>query len=703
MGTPRRGAGRGHLAAGLWLLVLILWLASALGHSAHPWISRAAVLLAGGALAVVLGARIRATWSSGGAPGRILLLLVAASVLVHFVGLGHDIAHGYFKDEGTYRKAAQEINQGLVLRPWFIYPHLLFYLDAIALWIASLFEPAVAFVARFAYGVEGPRQIQVLVARHVTAALGALTVLPAFAIARRLGGTAAAALGGALVVLSPLYVQVAHLNISDVPAAFFSTLTLAAAAALLDRESRRGWVWAGLWAGLAAGSKYPAGVVAVAIVAVALRWALAERRFPIGLVISGGVALAAFAAATPSLLAFPGMVFRGGGADILFGVRQYAGAGWTGVVQASNPAYYLGWLRHSIGLPALLLGLAGLVVSPAAVRRRLLWLLPFPALYLGLILRMNVAVSRNLVPVLPALAIFAGAGVAALLFRGEARRPAWRRVALAAGLALCLAGPLYRTVEESVRQARESTRDVAASWVHANVAPGAVFLAEFYTPSLGNRWRYPVWRERFATRFPRRELRRPEHDFLFLASAAYERYLDPAGLVQAPWDEAVAARYREIFDSFELVREFTPGRWQNGPTLRLYRLDPEPLVYRQRAVLPAAGARVSHGVMRPKGGRTITYRRRAGQWSLFKAHLAAGRYRVAVDAELAAPGRLRVSNRANAEIDRREVPVGGRLEIELPADDKVFLYLQLPETSRLRGLALERIAVTTAAPEPAAE
>ena len=52
---------------------------------------------------------------------------------------------------------------------------------------------------------------------------------------------------------------------------------------------------------------------------------------------------------------------------------------------------------------------------------------------------------------------------------------------------------------------------------------------------------------------------------------------------------------------------------------------------------------------------------------------------------------LRVSNRDNARIDRREIAAGESLEVELPADDKFFFYLQLPAGSRLRGLRLERL------------
>ncbi len=685
-----RSLGRWHYAAAAWLVVLALWLAAATGRDANAWIGRAAVVIAAGALALYVLGKLQGLWLVG-RHGRLLLLLLAASALLHFVGLDHDIAHGYFKDEGTYRKAAQEINQGLLLRPWFIYPHLLFYLDAIAFWIAELFEPLVSGLARVCYGIENREQIQVLVGRHVTATLGALTVLPAFAIANRLGGTAAAALGGGLAVLSPLYLQVAHLNISDVPAAFFATLALAAVAALLDGERAGTYAWAGLWAGLAAASKYPAGVVAISILAISLRWSLAKRHFPTGLLIAGLVALGAFVAATPSLLAFPDQVFRGTGPDVMFGARQYAGTGWTGVVHTSNASYYLGLLRHGLGSPALVLGLLGLALLPSTVRGRVFWLLPFPVLYLGLILRMNVAVMRNLMPVLPALAALAGVGLAALLLRDGRPRPPWRRVVIVAGVILCLGGPWYRTLRESIRLARDSTRDVAAAWVHSHLPQGSQFVQEFYTPSLGNRWRYPFWRKRFVTYFTPDELRHPSNDFVFLASHAYLRFLRPGGLVRAPWDEAMAERYREIFETFELVKEFRPGPWRAGPTLRIYEVDPEPLVFVDHAAFSAGDALVSNRNMLPGDDGAILHRRLDRQWSLFKAFLAAGRYRVAIDANLAAkPGCLRVANRENAEIDRQEIVARKTLEVELPVDDKYFFYVHLPAGTRLKGLSVDR-------------
>ncbi|HLE85138.1 MAG TPA: glycosyltransferase family 39 protein, partial [Thermoanaerobaculia bacterium] len=399
---------------GLWAATVALWLLDALGRGLPAAVDRVVAGLALSATAALLVRAVRRRWREGLA-GRLLLAVLALALAACFIGLASELTTRYFGDEGIYRANARRINGGQLLRPYFVYPHLLFHLDALALWLAGLFGPVVPRLASALYGVEGVGPVAALVTRGVTALLGALTAAPVFAAARRVAGLFAAATAGALAALSPLYLEVAHLNLSDVPGAFFAAMTVMQCAALLDGESRRGYLLAGLWAGLAAGGKYPAGVVAVAIAAVWLRWRIAERRWGWGLPWAGAAALAAFLATTPSLLAFPAAVFSGGGKDILLGVRQYAGSGWTGVVRESNLAYY-GWLlRLDKGLPALGLGLTGIAGLGSRERARWLWLTPFPAAYLILILAMNVAVSRNLLPALPALAVLLGAGAAGWL------------------------------------------------------------------------------------------------------------------------------------------------------------------------------------------------------------------------------------------------------------------------------------------------
>lgn len=670
-----------------WGLVLLLWLGDAAGHGLPDGFDRlavAVVLL----LSLAAGARGVLRRARGDRAVQVLLAVVALSAVLSFAGLAHEVTGRDFGDEGTYRAQAERINaEGQLLRPWFVYPHLLFYLDALGLWVAGLFQPAVDALARLLWGVEGELAVSVLVTRAITATLGALVPVPVFVTARRVAGAGAGVAAALLAALSPLAVEIAHLNLSDVAAASFVALAAMQTSALLDRETGRDYVFAGVWVGLAAGSKYPAGVVAVAVVALWVRWRIRERRMGWGLLWAGLASLAAFLATTPSLLAFPHAAL-GPSTDVLFGFRQYAHGGWTGVVRSSNSLYYGAQLTANYGLPALGLGLAGLAGLGRRRLGRLAWLLPFPVAHLLLLLNLEMAVPRNLLPVLPLISVVLGCGVAggwSLLARlGRARAP----VAAALGVVF-VAFPAFATAAEVVRLTRPTTREEAAAWIERNLPPGSFLIQEAYTPPLAPEWRFPTRHPRFAARLDRRDLEDPTYDFLFLAGGSYDRFLRGNNL-DDPALEHFAVRYRAMFERYELVRIWVPGRFQEGTELRLYRLDPDPVRWRARRKFGPAEALLRSPEMAPeqKGG-PIRYTA-ADQWSLFKEYLLPGRYELRV-ATSAGAGRVEVRDRANRIVADRVLPDAAAVEVELPDREKYFLYVYLPAGSRLAGLSARRL------------
>lgn len=673
-------------AVAAWLAACGAWLGSALGHAPPGAISRAVVLVAIGLTAFLAG---RSAWTavtgrgavSAGA-GRGLVVVLALSLALSLVGLDHEITGRDYGDEGIYRANAERVNEGRLLRPNFIYPHLLYYLDAAALWTADLFPGATEAIASV-WGVEGDLATAVLVTRLVTALLAALTVLSVFAIGRRVAGERAGLAGAALLAISPLWVHHGHLNISDVPGAAFATLCLAVVAALLDEERPSLYALAGLAAGLAAGGKYPAGVVAVAVVTVFVRWRLRTRRWGWGLLLAGVVALAVFLLSTPSLLAFPGAVYQGeGSSDLFFGARQYATRGWTGVVKGSNSLYYGQQLGQAFGWPVLLVGSLGLLGLASRERRRLAWLLVFPAVHVALLLGLQMAVPRNLLPVLPALAAGLGCGLEGV-WRRVGSRSRWRRVATVA-LVASLAVPAWATSRELARFALPTTRELAARWIRAELPPGAFLVQEAYTPRVGSP--FLSRRPRFASRLAPAELRDPKHDYLMLASDAYGRFLHPQNLEREAYAHH-AARYREIFETYPLVKEFRPGFWRGGPRLALYRLDPERVRHRASRRWEAAEAVLPDATMRARDG--VRYGR-PGQWALFKEYLAAGAWTVRVGGELAGPGRIELRDRVDPAPRAWRLDEDGTSRFQMERPEKVFLYVCAPRGSRLTAVSARR-------------
>jgi hypothetical protein len=343
--------------------------------------------------------------------------------------------------------------------------------------------------------------------------------------------------------------------------------------------------------------------------------------------------------------------------------------------------------------------------------------------YLALITSMNMVVKRNLYPVLPVLAVYLGAGIAAWLElaaqlgRGAATErgggAAWRWAA-AALVAACLWPPAELIARQTAGYVTASTREEAAAWIVAHLPPGAAIVKESYTPDF-TPGRFAVSHVRFAGRIPLADLRHPDNDYLLLSSDAYSRFRDPQALFTDN-QRQLASRYDEIFRTFPLVKEWIPGDLQLGPVLRLYRIDPDRAACPPRAAigalpplpapalppLPAASAFVPDAGMRAGPERPLRYRTR-DDWSLFRGCAPAGRYRIALIGQVLQPALVRVADAAGTQLARaavRPVPAadpalaGGpaaAAEITLPRPGKVLLYVYLAPGSRLRAVTLTQI------------
>jgi 4-amino-4-deoxy-L-arabinose transferase-like glycosyltransferase len=710
----------GGLTAALWTLLVALWLLDVTGSLHAPAVSQVAaavaVLAAFGTLGW-LGGLLGAALRAGGERRATALALsgvVLLALAVRLAGISHEASGRYYADEGTYYHHATKINEGELLRRSFVYPHLTYYLDALTLWTAGRFPATVARLGEMAFGLRDPLAVSWVLLRLVVALLGALTAVPVFLLGRRLAGLPGAVAAGALLIFSPLYNAGSHLNTCDIPSAFFATLCLYAVSRLLDGESPLGYVLAGLAAGLAAVSKYPAGLAAVAIVVVWLRWRFVRRDVlrhgSWGLLWAGLAALAAFLGAMPSLLFFPDIAFSGAG--MFFGVHQYGRGGWIGVVKESNGLFYLENLAESYGWPALLAGLAGVAglpfLSPAGRERlgHLLWLLPFPALYWLLIRSMNMVVKRNLYPALPALAAFLGAGLGALIAfawppgsetAGPKTRAAGLSLALRVSASLvvlaCFALPVWATVEQAAGLVRATTRELAATWMRRNLPPGARIVKEAYTPDFAP-GEFAVLGNRFAGRFTLEELRDAHNDYLLLASDAYQRFLNPEETVK-PHQRQIGERYQAILSGWRPIEEWYPSDTQVGPILKLYRLEPLPGDCTPRHEMPAADAFVPDAAMRV-GENRVTFVP-GGQWAMVKGCFPAGAYTLrAVGAGLTS-GELRVRSVDGVEL--RSLPLASGLQdsgevlsagpVQLPRPGKYLFYLYLPAGSSLDRVTVE--------------
>ncbi len=635
--------------------------------------------------------------------------LLALSLAVRLVGADHEVSGRYWGDEGTYYRHAMQINEGKLLTRSFVYPHLTYDLYAFSLWLAGLFPGVTNGAVRLIWGITLPLEREWLLLRLVAALLGAFTVVPVALLARRVVApprsgkaesasgslpTVAGAFAGLLLIADPHFNLGSHLFICDAPSAFFAAVSLAFAGRLLDRERNRDYVAAGIWAGLAAATKYPAGVVAVAIIALWASWRFMRfdepgakpRRWSWGLLWAGLAAIASFVAVMPSLAVYSQIALFGQ-RGMLFGARQYAFHGWIGVTPQSNVAFYLEILIESFGALSLVLGLLGALALDRVARGRWLRMAVFPALFLGLLFSMAMVVKRNLYPAMPPLAVLLGVGLTAgaVWLRGRLpERAAALRFAVAPLLVLlCFAPAAWRTAIETIGYARDSTRDLAVDWMLANLPPGARIVKEQYAPNLPE-GAYEIVPTRFAARLTLGEIREAGNDYLLLASDAYKRFLNP-DLLSKEHHHEIADRYKTILGTYPKIGEWIPNRIRLGPIVQLYRLEPLPADCRPGGPILARDAHVPDPRMRTGG---IVAFQLPGQWVLFKGCFAAGKYAFRLDGTATGPGSLRVVDAANRKVV--EAPLGAEpVAIDLPVQGKYFFYVSLPVGSRLQGVILE--------------
>lgn len=671
------------------------WIAAVAGHPPPQNLSRLLVLgglIAAGWWWIRLVDRQARDCAASVRFGRLLLwALVATAVVASFAGIDHEASIRFNGDERTYVGHARQINQGHWVRDSFIYPHLLYNLSALTLWIRTLFPGIVDGTITAVWGSGGEEETVWILLHGLTALFGMATPVLTYILGRRLADARAGLVGAFLALASPLILETNHLLLCDVPAAFFVLATLVVVAALVDHERWSHYLAAGACAGLAAGSKWPAGLVALAIALVWLRWRVlgwrhreAAPRWHWGLLGAAGVAITTLLASTPSLMVIPDKALYGE-KDLFFGVRLYANRSWAGIAKESNAAYYGQLLVESFGWLALTAGALGLLVLARGRRGRVVLVGAYPLLQLGLALSMSIAVKRTLHPILAALAALLGIGLMRLVDLAGSRGRLWR-VTSGLGLTATLLVPAVAGTLEVVSLATPTTRDACVTWIAANVPKGTRILREHYTPRIEDPW--DSEQRRFAVRWSAEELADPHNDYLLVAGPAYSRFMDPA-LHTKPFHKDIQAEYERLFATHEKVAAFEPSRTRRGPLLELYRLRAQRT---EPVSLPSHIDQLrgwpSTWTMRPDGKRPIEFAHE-GQFVTFRLVLPAGDLRITAEASGKPGGRVALFTPDDIEITAADLDQQRGAVVTSPGGSKQLVRLWLPAGAVLTSLRIE--------------
>ena len=400
--------------------------------------------------------------------------IVAVSLLLNLWGIDFGLPERWHPDEITGRAIAMA--RELSLNPHeFRYGSLHFYQ------VLAVIVPTYLVGALLA--LDHQASLLMLAARALSALLGAGCVALTFLLARRLFDTRTAVLSASFLALSPGLVSHAHFATVDVPVMFWMTASFLMSAEVLRSGRRRAYVLAGLFAGLAAATKYPGVTALLCLPAAHLLAAGARdhRALLYGILAAGF----AFLAANPPLFLASCEFFEGI-------IRDNAYSSTQGEPRAIAAALALN-LRRALGGPLLILVCLSLIYAVALLSReqtrpKILLIAAMTVPTLLLLLGLNANYVRFVLPMLAPLTIIAGKATADLI----AARARYLRFAGAVAATVVIAVSALYALAVDLEMTHDS-RTLAVDWIERNVPQGATIEVTSYVVAPGDD-RYRVTR-----------------------------------------------------------------------------------------------------------------------------------------------------------------------------------------------------------------
>jgi hypothetical protein len=520
----------------------------------------------------------------------LLVAIVSVAIALRFVGLDWGRPFVYHPDEGVVVNPAMNMVRTGSWNPHsFTYPSGLIYVERFIISGLHLLNPSVSLSTDTTGGYAGLpwrsganallEQFPYFYAgRAFVAMVGALMALPTYLAARAVSNTVGGIAAAVAIAVAPLAVANSQYLTTDVPTAALAVLALWLSLRGLT-GGRRWLLAAGFAAGLAASTKYNGGLVVIVPLVVLLTSGPPRQllRRPIlttaGLIVLASVA--GFVLLTPAVVFDASHVWTGG---ILYQAQAYSAH--PGNEGTDNAIYYLrvlwggGGFGPGLGPALSILAVLGLLISVVRHRRADLAVLSFVIAYYVLISLPPVRFQRNLLPLMPFLAVLAGRAVGWLVDFLTAH-PQQLRVhlqqipSIAVGLAVIAvaATPSFSlAVANDQILLRTDTRTIALDWIEANIPHGAIIVREEFTPQIPNS-EYRVGDAGYGlANKPLEWYRSAGFEYVVTSSGQFDRF---KGI------EPQDAFYRSLLAE-PIVLDLRPEPGQPGPEVVVVRLRAAP-------------------------------------------------------------------------------------------------------------------------------
>ncbi len=562
-----------------------------------------------------------------------LITLIAAAIFilalaVRIYGIGFGLPYADQPDEPSVADKALKMLQSGDLNPhYFVYPTLYYYMQAALYGIRILWQRLIGHPVDLASVL--PTDFY-LWGRMLTTLLGAGTSLLVFAAGRRLYGAAVGLVAALFIAFNSISILNSQFITTDVPAMFFTVLAFVLIVRLLPANAERDkslpdsdeqasadplptspsgggvitpqpddqaaggdksqpnddqhyqpspspqhsalstqhYAWLGVAMGLAVGTKYNAAIIGLPFLLAhgyAVSWRPA-RFFGLRLWLALAAAAAAFALTSPFVLLDLSNALK----DIQSVITHYKVTGHKGF-QSDQP--WLAYLTTMWGGDRLVTLLAGFGLIVALLRHRVVdvVLISFPIAYFITMSQYIVIFPRNLLPMLPFIAILAALPLGWAWDRLGRRE--WRALpgqAVAIGLLIIalisVSAPAWAAFQNDAKNSGTDTRILASAWLGSNAPPAAKLWLEPFSLLLSAN-RYVIEGGDGAIGHDIAWYAQQRFDYVVVSEGYYGKFLaDP------PTYQSEAAGYASWFKSAApyLAVEFPRSELSSGPTIRIY-------------------------------------------------------------------------------------------------------------------------------------
>jgi Dolichyl-phosphate-mannose-protein mannosyltransferase len=398
-----------------------------------------------------------------------LLSIACVSLLLNLWGIDFGVPERWHPDEITAR--AVVMAREATLNPHeFRYGSLHFYQ------ILAVIVPTYLVSKLLGLDYDSQVTLVIVAARALSALLGAGCVVLTFLLANRLFNATAAILSASFLAFAMGFATNAHFATVDVPMVFWMTASFLMATEVLLTGRRRAYVLAGLFAGLAASTKYPGAMALVCLLAAHL---LAPRpRDHLALLLGFVASGISFVLANPPLLFASCEFFEGVIRDNAYSSTQGNGEAISLLIAAN--------LVRGLGIPLFILVCPSLIYATLLVFRKdtkpkilLIAAMIVPSLLL--LHHLNANYVRFVIPIFPPLAVLTGKATADLI----AARSTFLRLVGAAVTFTVIALSALHTIAADLEMIHDS-RELTVEWIARNVPEGATIEITSYVADPGN-------------------------------------------------------------------------------------------------------------------------------------------------------------------------------------------------------------------------